>query len=205
MLFSSRSWPGIENGSITLTFRRWKRPQAVAGREYRTPAGRIRVDACEIVDPGSIDPAEARHAGFESVEALRRELRGDPSLPVYRVAFHRLAAPDPRDVLAGTADLTPAELATIADQLARLDAASADGPWTAATLRLIAAHPGRRARDLAELVGRDTMAFKAAVRKLRARGLTISLETGYRLSPRGEAFMAWQGAADPNAPIRLPS
>jgi hypothetical protein len=152
-----------------------------------------------------IDEAEASRAGFESAEALRRELRGGPSIPVYRVAFHRLDAPDPRDVLAEAADLAPAELVALAGQFARLDAASGDGPWTYATLLVIAAHPGRRAHDLAELVGRDTMAFKAGVRKLRARGLTISLETGYRLSSRGEAFIAWQGAADPNALIRSPS
>ncbi len=32
--------------------------------------------------------------------------------------------------------------------------------------------------------------FKLDVRKLKARGLTISLEKGYRLSPRGERYLA---------------
>ena len=40
-----------------------------------------------------------------------------------------------------------------------------------------------------DAVGRETQPFKTGVRKLKALGLTISLETGYRLSPRGEAFL----------------
>ena len=39
-------------------------------------------------------------------------------------------------------------------------------------------------------VGRDTLAFKANVRKLKGLGLTESLAVGYRLSPRGVAVLA---------------
>jgi hypothetical protein len=38
-------------------------------------------------------------------------------------------------------------------------------------------------------VGQERLPFKANVRKLKRLGLTISLETGYRLSPRGEAYL----------------
>ena len=55
-------------------------------------------------------------------------------------------------------------------------------------LELIAAHPGVRAPDLAARLGRETLAFKIDVRKLKALGLTESLEVGYRLSPRGQAL-----------------
>ncbi len=48
--------------------------------------------------------------------------------------------------------------------------------------------------NLAQMLGRDTRTFKLDVRKLKALGLTISLETGYRLSPRGEAFLARVGS-----------
>ena len=34
------------------------------------------------------------------------------------------------------------------------------------------------------------MPFKLDVRKLKELGLTVSLRTGYRLSPRGDAFQA---------------
>ena len=47
-----------------------------------------------------------------------------------------------------------------------------------------------RAGDLADEVGRERLPFKADVRKLKNLGLTISLGVGYRLSPRGEAYLA---------------
>ena len=190
MLFKSRFWPGLADGSITLTFRRWKRPQAIAGRAYRTPAGRIAVDSVAIVEVGTISEAEARLAGYETAFGLAADLQGDPALPVYRVSFRRLDEPDPRDELASAGTLTAADIDQIRERLARWDRVSAVGPWTEAALRLVADHPGRRAGDLAQMLGRDTHAFKLDVRKLKALGLTISLETGYRLSPRGEAFMA---------------
>ena len=56
-------------------------------------------------------------------------------------------------------------------------------------LRLIEERPGLRAVDLADHLGRDSFPFKADVRRLKALGLTESLETGYRLSPRGKAVM----------------
>ncbi|MFD0855210.1 hypothetical protein ACFQ07_23425, partial [Actinomadura adrarensis] len=61
-------------------------------------------------------------------------------------------------------------------------------------LRLIEDHPGLRALDLAERLGRDKLPFKADVRRLKALGLTESLETGYRLSPRGKALMTHLGS-----------
>ena len=39
-----------------------------------------------------------------------------------------------------------------------------------------------------ERFGRERLPFKADVRKLKALGLTESLEVGYRLSPRGRAY-----------------
>ncbi len=57
-------------------------------------------------------------------------------------------------------------------------------------LRLIGDRPGVRAGDLAAELGRERLAFKADVRKLKALGLTESLEVGYRLSPRGRAYLA---------------
>jgi predicted transcriptional regulator len=57
-------------------------------------------------------------------------------------------------------------------------------------LELIEARPATRAPDLAASLGRETQPFKTDVRKLKNLGLTISLERGYRLSPRGEAYLA---------------
>ncbi len=193
MLFEARFWPGIADGSITMAFRRWKQPRAVAGHVHRTPGGRVTIDSVAVVDPGAISGVDARLAGYETLDALTAALKGDPSLPVYRVAFHRLDGPDPRDELAAQDAVSPDELRQITERLLRWDRSLA-GPWTEQALRLIDAKPGCRAGDLAAELGRETVAFKTDVRKLKALGLTISLETGYRLSPRGVAFL---NALDP--------
>ena len=63
-------------------------------------------------------------------------------------------------------------------------------PWTAAALALIRDHPATRAGDLAAAMGWETPPFKANMRKLKALGLTQSLETGYRLTELGERVAA---------------
>jgi hypothetical protein len=57
-----------------------------------------------------------------------------------------------------------------------------------------------RAADLAAAAGRERHPFKTDVRKLKALGLTESLEVGYRLSPRGLALLARLGPAGGPAP-----
>lgn len=189
MLFEQRYREAIEAGSVTVTFRRWRRRQVVVGNRYRTAAGRIEVDAVEVVEPSSVTDADARRAGAESAAALVADLRGPDDLPLYRVQFHAVEEPDPRDELAASADLSVEDVAELDRQLDRLDGASSHGAWTAETLALIAARPGVRAGDLADSVGRETAPFKLDVRKLKAKGLTISLEVGYRLSPRGARYL----------------
>ena len=51
--------------------------------------------------------------------------------------------------------------------------------------------PGRLlgATVLAEELGRELRPMKADIRRLKALGLTESLRVGYRLSPRGEAYL----------------
>ena len=107
---------------------------------------------------------------------------------LYRIGFH-LAGPDPRIELRERDDIGPAERAEIDARLARFDSASRRGPWTATVLALIAERPATRAPDLAAELGRETAPFKADVRKLKELGLTESLERGYRLSPRGRAYL----------------
>jgi hypothetical protein len=199
MLFEQRFWPLIVNGSVTVTFRRWRRPQAVAGRRYRTPAGIIEAERVDVVAPEEITDTDARRSGFESADAVVRNLRGDESSPVYRVQFHLVHEPDPRAELAATVELTADDVAGIDRRLERLDRASAHGPWTRQVLDVIAARPATRAADLAADFGRETQPFKIDVRKLKNLGLTISLERGYRLSPRGAAYLAAKGASDPSA------
>jgi hypothetical protein len=185
--FERRLRLGIADGSITMTFRRWARPQVVTGHRYRTGDGMIEMDAVDIVDIGHITRDEAQRAGYGSVAELRRGLRGPSERPVYRLAFHSIDGPDPRAELAADDRLGPEEVAAIHRRLERLDRSSSHGPWTASVLELIASRPGVRAPDLAARMGRETPPFKRDVRKLKNLGLTFSLPVGYRLSPRGEA------------------
>ena len=188
MLFEQRLWAGLADGSVTVTFRRWKRPRARAGGRHRTPAGVLAVDAVAEVDPAAIGEDDARAAGFASLADLLRQLDRHGDGPVYRVDFHHVGA-DPREALRQDAELPEQELARLRARLDRLDLAARDGPWTVAALRLIADRPGVRAGDLAEAAGRERLAFKTDVRKLKELGLTESLEVGYRLSPRGRALL----------------
>jgi hypothetical protein len=189
MLFEQRFWAGLADGTVTTTFRRWKKRQVVAGNRYRTPAGRLEVESVDIVEPSAITDDEARRSGYPSAAVLLDDLRGQDDLPLYRVRFHHVDEPDERDVLAAQDAMTEADLADLDRQLDRLDRASSHGPWTRATLRLIAEHPAVRAGDLAELAGRELQPFKLDVRKLKNLGLTLSLDIGYRLSARGEAYL----------------
>lgn len=47
MLFSKEFWPGLADGTITATFRRWRRQQVVVGHRYPTAAGILEVTAVE--------------------------------------------------------------------------------------------------------------------------------------------------------------
>ena len=63
-------------------------------------------------------------------------------------------------------------------------------PWAREVLELIAEQPATLAADLAAQRGQERLAFKRDVRKLKELGLTESLQRGYRLSPRGRAFLS---------------
>ncbi|MET0642283.1 MAG: hypothetical protein ABWZ36_07280 [Jiangellaceae bacterium] len=190
MLFPKRFWPGIADGSVTLTFRRWRRQQVLAGRRYRTPAGIVEVTSVTIASPDEIRDDEARRAGHRDAASLVAELPDRPDSDLFRIEFHAVTEPDPRAVLAASADLDEGAIAEITRRLDRLDRASSHGSWTRETIALIRDQPATRAADLAGELGRDRASFKIDVRKLKNLGLTESLDVGYRLSLRGRAYVA---------------
>jgi hypothetical protein len=174
VLFKVSQLAGIADGSIDLTFRRWPAPRVRAGSQQRTAIGVIAFDAVERVD--DVSDEDARRAGWASRDAVLKQFaRRDGDL--YRIELH-LAGPDPRAVLRDT----PPD-AALRKRVERM------GPWATDYLRLIAEQPGVRAPDLAAGLGMETRAFKLRVRRLKELGLTESLPVGYRLSPRGEAFL----------------
>ncbi len=190
MQFEPRLRNGIHDGTITVAFRRWRRCQVVTGHVYRSELGMVLAEEIDVVEPAQITPAQARDAGFASVQALVGDLRGDPALPLYRIRFRPLDAPDPRDELAATATLADSDAAAIAGRLERMDRASKRGPWTMQVLTQIASQPGVSSALLAPELDWERADFKLHVRRLKELGLTISLDVGYRISPRGAAYLA---------------
>jgi hypothetical protein len=195
MLFERRLREGIASGTITVAFRRWKRQQVTPGNRYRTGTGMVEMRSVDIVDAISVTREDARRAGYGNVQALLADLRGGPDLPLYRLTFRRVDEPDPRAVLAADASLARADIDDISRRLERLDRSGAGTPWTLATLRAIDAHPAMRAGDLAAILGYERPWLKLRIRSLKNLGLTISLATGYRLSPRGAAYLSQEGTA----------
>jgi hypothetical protein len=197
MLFKRDTLYGIRDGGITLAFRCWRQPRVKPGTVLHTGIGLVRIDAVDRVAAEAISSREAKLAGFVSPEAVRASLRDIGDGSIYRVKLH-LAGPDPRIALRETKPATE-DISAVIDKLKRLDRASPRGPWTADVLALVRDRPETRAADLAARLGRPTLAFKTDVRKLKALGLTESLEIGYRLSPRGKAVLR---ALSGNAPRR---
>jgi hypothetical protein len=180
VLFPSSAWPGIAGGTVTVAFRRWKRPSVKAGGTLQSRAGLLAIDAVDVIDEGDVTDEDARAAGHSGVAEVLASLPSEGTL--YRVRFHRLGD-DPRIALRASADLDDAELARLRTALGRR-------PWARPTLRAIAHHPAVVSTELAAAQGVDRPLFKRRVRRLKALGLTESLEVGYRLSPRGEAVLA---------------
>lgn len=195
MLFQKRFHVGLVDGSITLSFRRWERPQVKAGGRYRChPIGVLMVDDVRPVTVDEIGDDDAGRAGFESLEELIAYMRSGREAPlladttVFRVEFHYAGDEDARPT-AFSEELSDHEVETLSKRLQAMDAASPSGPWTWQALDMIVAHPHRRAGDLAEMLGRERLDFKKDVRRLKALGLTVSHEIGYSISVRGAAFM----------------
>jgi hypothetical protein len=99
--------------------------------------------------------------------------------------------PDERPDLAADDRLSADDVDAIAARLDRWDAATE--PWTRQYLQMIGVNEAVRAPNLADSVGLDVPRFKRRVRQLKGLGLTISLNVGYRSSPRGRAFLRLSG------------
>jgi len=188
MLFKKKFHEGIRNGSVTLTFRAWKSSRVKLGNQYRFgPEEGVEVGAVDEVVVSAIDDEEARRSGFGSASDLRTFLMKHspeavtPKSTLFRVSFHYVQISDE----VSQADLS---LAEIQGKLEKMDRLSKHGPWTKQTLEIIAQNPRTAASKLAPMLGRETPAFKADVRKLKKLGLTVSFEIGYELTSLGKAL-----------------
>jgi hypothetical protein len=179
VLFDSRFWPGLADGTVTVALRRWKRPTVKAGGTLLSPGGLLAIDVVEPVDVEDLTIDDARAAGFADLATALAALR--PEGRLYRVRFHRIGD-DPRVGLRQRAQFDDVELDKLKAAVARL-------PWAISILRLIGDNPGVVSTTLAAQMKMDRPEFKLRVRRLKTLGLTESLKVGYRLSPRGAAFL----------------
>lgn len=194
MLLNRPTAEGIAAGTITLVLRRWDVPRVKSGGTQRTVAGTVRIDSV-TERPGDhrVTAAQARAAGYPDAVAAQAELDRRTAAHTYLIEVSYLA-PDERPELAAADVLADDDIAGIGAQLDRWDAATE--PWTREYLRLVGDNEAVRAPDLAARVGVDVPRFKRRIRQLKGLGLTMSLGTGYRLSPRGAAFLRAGSAAD---------
>ena len=187
MLIKTATLEAIKAGDVSLAFRRWRRPTVKSGGTLLTAVGQLAIDSVVTVEPEQVDDADARQAGFASSSELLDALSGRDG-EIYRVSL-RYVGDDPRIALRAS-EPSPEELEEIRLRLDRWDRSSRTGPWTRATLELIAHKPATLAADLGAEIGMEKKRFKPLVRRLKGLGLTESLDVGYQLSKRGEAVLA---------------
>ncbi len=187
MLFKQKHLHGIKAGTIRRAFRCWRRPTVKAGGTLKTAVGVVAIEAVERTRRKDLTDEDAELAGYDSLDALIEDIRSRAGT-LYRIDLYYQGA-DPRIELRATAKLSKGELEEVLQRLGRMDARSRNGAWTHRVLELLRANPGVRAGDLSLEVGREKLAFKRDVRKLKELGLTESLGTGYRLSPRGKRVL----------------
>lgn len=187
MLFKRKTLDRIARGEVTVAFRRWRRPTVTTGGRLRTPVGELAIDVVETTTLEEITETEAHAAGFaDRAEALTELTAGDGQL--YRIAF-RLEREDPRKSLTLSDDLDAEAVGLIRDALRNMDRRGRGPKWTDTYLRLVHLHAGVAAGELARMAGAEKALLKRRMRRLKDLGLTESLDTGYRVSPRGQKFL----------------
>lgn len=184
MLINADDFEAIVSGRVDTAFRRWIRPTVKAGGTLTTAAGVLAIDAVDVVALNGVTAEDLARAGYDARDTLDAML-GDRKGTLYRIRL-RYVGEDPRAALRESAALSDADADAIGQTLARMDGTT---PWVRRTLVLIGERPGHSAQELAEVLGVEKLKFKSNVRRLKSLGLTESLDIGYRLSPRGQAWL----------------
>jgi hypothetical protein len=188
MLFTASTLRGLTEGTVNCTYRRWELVRPKVGSRFTTSAGIVEVTSITLVDEEQLTNQDAADAGFDSLSALLKWTSAKGRGDLYRIGIV-IAGPDPRIALRRSTGLGSEDVSALSARLDRMDRA-AEQPWTHSTLRQIQRLPGVVSTELAAEAGQERRAYKLRVRRLKALGLTESLERGYRLSPRGQAYLA---------------
>jgi len=91
-MFSRELREAVARGEITVTIRRWDRPQVKVGGRYRTAGVVIEVDAMDVVPFSALTDEDVDASGETDLETLRdRAAHSGPihdDTLVYRIEFH---------------------------------------------------------------------------------------------------------------------
>ena len=91
-MFSRELREAVAGGEITVTIRRWDRPQVKVGGRYRTAGVVIEVDAMDVVPFSALTDEDVDASGETDLETLRdRAAHSGPihdDTLVYRIEFH---------------------------------------------------------------------------------------------------------------------
>ena len=92
MQFSAELRDRVADGSITVSYRLWSRPQVKVGGRYRSGLVTVEVDDLEVMPFAAITSDELAATGEPDLESLRaRAAHAGPihdDTLVYRVEFH---------------------------------------------------------------------------------------------------------------------
>lgn len=190
MLFKEKHLQGIRSGEISLAFRKWKKPAVKTGSLIKTSIGLVEIKAVSEIYASEITNNDAMNAGFISLEEMFQLLNKTEQGVIYKIHVHYFDE-DPRIALRENTNPENVELKEITSKLERLDRYSKQGKWTLEILKLIHQNPTLRATDLAQRTKWEKEWLKLNIRKLKNKGLTISHEVGYSISPLGEKYLEW--------------
>src|SRR4051812_39328712 len=119
MQFTKDAMPGIVDGSITVTFRAWKKVQAKVGGRHRIWGQLIEVDDVQAVSAADITDEDARRAGSTSAAAVLERLGDGAGAAIWRIDFHHVG-PDDRIARRSTPAMSDDERADIRRRLDRM-------------------------------------------------------------------------------------
>ena len=185
MLFREDFLAGLRKGKLSTAFRRWAQPRVKSGTRMRTPIGVVEVLSVEPIMEIEITSTDAVIAGYADKSELMKDLGSFADGQLYRIRL-KYGGEDPRIQLRQDSDLSNDDFDAIKKKLKGYDRES---PWTGKTLMLIAKNETVLAEVLAAKMKMEKYAFKRRVWRLKELGLTESLDIGYRLSPRGKAYL----------------
>jgi len=172
-----------------MAFRKWKRPTVKQGGTLKTPIGLLAIEEISVVN--SVSDVELAAAGYTDRLEFEKELSKSPGEHLYRIKFH-LAGPDPRIDLRNADTLTPEDFEKIQSKLSKFDKSERYPGWATKVLNIIHDNPGKSAGWISDLLDIEKDWLKPSIRKLKEIGLTISLDVGYNISPRGNAYLQKQ-------------